>query len=255
MADRDCGLRGWPPAVDEQQPGQRLRRPRRRPAAGPRGARPGTGVPLKWNPGRNPRGTRCMRSTRPAGPVDGKRHRLHRPQLQVPRPKLALFPLATGAPEAPDTTANLPGTVVRRWRQRPATLNVLYRVNTGGSAIAVGRQRARLGEPTTVVTARTATAAATPPAGAAARPPTPRSREHAQRGVRQRALVAVRRPGDGVGLPWPPTACRSRCVCTSPTDALHHRRREAVCSTSGSRATPCSTTSTSSAGSATSGAR
>ena len=50
------GLRRWPPALAEQpvRPGQRPER--RGPASGHRGARPANGVPLAWNPGRNPRG-------------------------------------------------------------------------------------------------------------------------------------------------------------------------------------------------------
>lgn len=79
-------------------------------------ARPGiaaldtdTGVPLKWNPGRNPRGAAVFALYADqtglwvGSDTEYIGDRLYR------RPRLAKFDLASGAQEAPDNTASLPG--------------------------------------------------------------------------------------------------------------------------------------------------
>ncbi len=80
-----------------------------------------TGMPLAWNPGRNPRGAAvyALYAT-PTGLWMGSdtdyigNHRYK-------RPRIAFFPLASGAPEAADATAALPGTVFLGGNQNPAT--------------------------------------------------------------------------------------------------------------------------------------
>ena len=80
-----------------------------------------TGMPLAWNPGRNPRGAAvyALYAT-PTGLWMGSdtdyigNHRYK-------RPRIAFFPLATGSPEASDATAALPGTVFIGGNQNPAT--------------------------------------------------------------------------------------------------------------------------------------
>ncbi len=78
-----------------------------------------TGMPLAWNPGRNPRGAAVyvMYAT-PTGLWLGSdteyigNHRYR-------RPRLAFFPLASGSPEASDATAGLPGTAYLGANQTP----------------------------------------------------------------------------------------------------------------------------------------
>ena len=87
-----------------------------------------TGMPLAWNPGRNPRGAAvyAMYAT-PTGLWIGSdteyigNHRYK-------RPRIAFFPLASGSPEASDATAGLPGTVYLGADQSPptATTNDLH---------------------------------------------------------------------------------------------------------------------------------
>ncbi len=97
---------------------------------------PANGIPLKWNPGRNPRGAgaEALLAT-PDGLWVGSDTEWigtfdHR------RPRIAFFPLDGGAaPQAPDTGA-LPGNVYLA--SNPGSTgpaNVLYRVNAGGPAL------------------------------------------------------------------------------------------------------------------------
>ena len=79
-----------------------------------------TGMPLSWNPGRNPRGAAvyALYAT-PTGLWMGSdteyigNHRYK-------RPRIAFFPLASGSPEASDATAALPGTAFIGGNQNPA---------------------------------------------------------------------------------------------------------------------------------------
>ena len=80
-----------------------------------------TGMPLSWNPGRNPRGAAvyALYAT-PTGLWMGSdtdyigNHRYK-------RPRIAFFPLANGSPEASDSSAALPGTVFLGGNQNPTT--------------------------------------------------------------------------------------------------------------------------------------
>lgn len=95
---------------------------------------PQSGIPLRWNPGRNPRGEAAYEVFETdAGLwvvsdteyIGDRRHR---------RPRLAFFPYDEGYDKASTSAGSLPGNV---YVGGPlAASNVLYRVNAGGAAIA-----------------------------------------------------------------------------------------------------------------------
>ncbi len=94
-----------------------------------------TGLPLKWNPGRLPRGAAVYEIyATPAGLWVGS-DTDYIGNYKYKRPKLAFFPLAGGAPERADTVATLPGGVYLGGPRTVSQGNVLYRVNAGGSEI------------------------------------------------------------------------------------------------------------------------
>src|SRR5690606_2663104 len=91
----------------------------------------------KWNPGRNPRGAAVYAfHATPDGLWLGSDTEYIGNSYQYKRPRLAFFPLASGAPEASDATAGLPGTA---YLGAPSggggNGNVLYRVNAGGPVV------------------------------------------------------------------------------------------------------------------------
>lgn len=72
-----------------------------------------TGIPMKWNPGRNPRGAAvyALYATPTALWMGSDTSLIGSSKATIyNRPRLAFFPLATGQPEASDATASLPGT-------------------------------------------------------------------------------------------------------------------------------------------------
>ena len=96
---------------------------------------PLTGVPMKWNPGRVPRGTAVFSILAAERDLDWLGHRLHRREPRLQAPEAGLLPAIKA------------GTRPRRLRRpscrRPCTsdagargssTNVLYRVNAGGAA-------------------------------------------------------------------------------------------------------------------------
>jgi PKD repeat protein len=94
------------------------------------------GLPLSWNPGRNPRGSgaHALLATSTGLWVGsdtdyiGNRQYLHK--------KVAFFPLAGGQTLAPATTPTLPGRVYTAGGfATPGSSNVLYRVDAGGPTI------------------------------------------------------------------------------------------------------------------------
>ena len=91
-----------------------------------------TGLPISWNPGRNPRGAAvyAMYAT-PAGLWMGS-DTLWVGDRQYRRPRLAFFPLAGGAPQASDAIPTLPGTAYIGGGSTASQGNILYRVNAGG---------------------------------------------------------------------------------------------------------------------------
>lgn len=97
---------------------------------------PRTGLPLAWNPGRNPRGVGAAAlHVAPEGLYVGSdTDGIGVGEAKVVRRKIALFPLAGGQPRAADATPALPGTIVAA--QQQVRTRVLHRVNAGGPAVA-----------------------------------------------------------------------------------------------------------------------
>ena len=95
---------------------------------------PQTGVPLKWNPGRNPRGEAAYEvyATDAGVWVVSDTDWIGNRRYQ--RPRIAFFPYAEGYNTASKGSGSLPGNI---YVGAPlASSNVLYRVNAGGAAIA-----------------------------------------------------------------------------------------------------------------------
>lgn len=95
-----------------------------------------TGVPLRWNPGRNPRGAAVYTLyPTPDGIWMGSDTEFIGPSYDYRRPRLAMFPLAGGAAEAADTTAGIPGTAyVGGGRSSAATGLARSMLSTAGAA-------------------------------------------------------------------------------------------------------------------------
>lgn len=95
---------------------------------------PQTGVPLKWNPGRNPRGEAAydIYDTSTGVWVVSDTDWIGDRRYQ--RKRIAYFPYDTGYNIASTKAATLPGNVYIG--QSLSSSNVLYRVNAGGSAVA-----------------------------------------------------------------------------------------------------------------------
>lgn len=94
---------------------------------------PQSGLPLSWNPGRNPRGfgVTSMLVTPDALWIGSDTDYLG--NFQYFHQKLGEFKLAGGLPVASTTTATLPGNVYFAGQR---TTNVLYRIDAGGPTIA-----------------------------------------------------------------------------------------------------------------------
>ncbi len=93
---------------------------------------PVSGMPLAFNPGREPRGhgIEALLAT-PSGLWTGSDTDYVGPRKQYTRKKIAFFPLAGAAPLAPTTTATLPATVHLGGPQGGAATAVTHRVFTG----------------------------------------------------------------------------------------------------------------------------
>ncbi len=98
---------------------------------------PVSGVPLTWNPGRNPRGAGAYALYASSSGLYvgsdtdyiGNRKYLHK--------KVAFFPLAGGVATASTATAQLPSNLYMAGSlPQPGSTNVLYRVDAGGPALA-----------------------------------------------------------------------------------------------------------------------
>ncbi|WP_175442389.1 PKD domain-containing protein [Humibacillus sp. DSM 29435] len=104
------------------------------PRAGLMALDPQTGLPLAWNPGRNPRGVAVfVLYATPAGLWMGSNTDWVG-SYKYKRPKLAFFPLAGGSAKASDAIAPLPGTAFVGGSTAQDNGNILYRVNAGGAA-------------------------------------------------------------------------------------------------------------------------
>lgn len=95
---------------------------------------PQTGVPLKWNPGRNPRGEAAYEIFETDAGIWVVSDTEFIGDNRYRRPRLAFFPYSEGSDKASTAAGSLPGNV---YIGAPnAATNVLYRVNAGGAAIA-----------------------------------------------------------------------------------------------------------------------
>jgi len=98
---------------------------------------PANGMPITWNPGRNPRGAGAYALlATPDGLYVGSDTDFVG-NYQVKRQKIAYFPLAGGAPLAATTTPQLPGAVYLGGSSASAVdpASILYRVNAGGPTL------------------------------------------------------------------------------------------------------------------------
>jgi PKD repeat protein len=95
---------------------------------------PQTGIPLKWNPGRNPRGEAAYEIYETDAGVWVVSDTDWIGNRRYQRPRLAFFPYSEGYNVASKSTGALPGNV---YVGAPlAGSNVLYRVNAGGAVVA-----------------------------------------------------------------------------------------------------------------------
>ncbi|GAA3171982.1 hypothetical protein GCM10010531_26760 [Blastococcus jejuensis] len=97
---------------------------------------PQTGIPLSWNPGRNPRGGGAYAMLANQNGLYVGSDTDYVGNFQWRRMKIAYFPLAGGAPVADTSTPQLPGTVYSGAPTGSEQASpVLFRVNAGGSAL------------------------------------------------------------------------------------------------------------------------
>ena len=98
---------------------------------------PANGMPLSWNPGRNPRGAGAYSLLATAQGLYVGSDTDWIGNRKYFRGKIAFFPLADGAAPASTAVQALPGGAYLGGAQAGAT-NVLYRVNAGGGAVQAG---------------------------------------------------------------------------------------------------------------------
>lgn len=99
---------------------------------------PVNGLPLSWNPGRNPRGVgaTALLVTAEGLYVGSDTSYVGLGKTRKVRKRIAFFPLANGTGRAPDAIATLPGTVYQAGRlPSPKPYNVLHRLNEGGPTV------------------------------------------------------------------------------------------------------------------------
>lgn len=97
---------------------------------------PNNGLPLAWNPGRNPRGVgaAALLVTDDGLYVGSDTNVIGTGSTRAVRGKIAFFPLAGGTPRVAQPAATLPTRVVQA--AGPVRGNVLYRLNAGGPTVA-----------------------------------------------------------------------------------------------------------------------
>jgi len=95
---------------------------------------PQTGVPLKWNPGRNPRGEAAYEIFETQAGVWVVSNTVWIGDRRYQRQRVAFFPYDEGYNVASKTTGSLPGNVYLAAPDSAAT-TVLHRVNAGGSSV------------------------------------------------------------------------------------------------------------------------
>jgi len=96
---------------------------------------PDSGMPLAWNPGRNPRGAGAYAVLATSAGVWVGSDTEWIGDYRYRRPRLAFFPLAGGAAAHSESQPGLPGTVYVGAARSVSQGNVLYRVDAGGPEI------------------------------------------------------------------------------------------------------------------------
>lgn len=96
---------------------------------------PATGMPLAWNPGRNPRGVGAFALLATAQGLYVGSDTNYIGNRKYFRGKIAFFPLAGGAQPASTVASALPGTVYQAGGLGDTAGDVLYRLNAGGPAV------------------------------------------------------------------------------------------------------------------------
>ncbi|KRE62034.1 PKD domain-containing protein [Nostocoides sp. Soil756] len=94
-----------------------------------------TGLPIAWNPGRNPRGVAVYALYATSAGLWMGSNTEWVGNFQYKRPRLAYFPIADGSPPASDAIAGLPGTAYLGGASSTSQGNILYRVDAGGPTI------------------------------------------------------------------------------------------------------------------------
>lgn len=98
---------------------------------------PATGVPLPWNPGRNPRGAGAFALLATDTGLYVGSDTAYVGNFTYRRERIAFFPSAGGSSVPDDATGTLPGTVMMAGGfATTSAANVLYRVNAAGSALS-----------------------------------------------------------------------------------------------------------------------
>lgn len=96
---------------------------------------PDSGMPLAWNPGRNPRGAGAFAILATASGVWVGSDTEWVGNYKYKRPRISFFPLAGGAAAHSEAQPGLPGTVYVGAARSVSQGNVLYRVDAGGPEI------------------------------------------------------------------------------------------------------------------------
>ena len=105
------------------------------PRAGLGAVDPVSGVPLEWNPGRNPRGVGAFALLATDAGLWVGSDTNYIGNKQYFRPRIAFFPLAGGETLPPGVSPSLPGDVYLGGSLPGANSNVLYRINAGGPTV------------------------------------------------------------------------------------------------------------------------
>ncbi len=176
---------------------------------------PQSGVPLKWNPGRNPRGEAAYEIYETDAGVWVVSDTDWVGNRRYQRPRIAFFPYAEGSNTASKCTGSLPGNV---YVGAPlAATDVLYRVNAGGAAIAsVDNGPDWVADNGTSSTLHNTGSTVATRSALTVDQPGQRPGVHAPGHLDARALRPQRRHRHAVDLPGRRPARPPRCASTSP---------------------------------------
>ena len=135
--DRHGHLRRRPRAVGQQPERVGQRCCGRGAAPGMAALDPASGMPLTWNPGRNPRGAGAYALLATSHGLYVGSDTNYIGNFQYRHDEIAYFPLSGGYSPASTATASLPANVYEAGQlPNSSNTNVLYRVDAGGPALA-----------------------------------------------------------------------------------------------------------------------